>query len=246
MKSFLAIALFWVSFQETVVAGIEPPANLRVEVISPTQVKLIWSGNIDDFCYQVRVKEKSETKWNEFLVTAPSTNRRINNLKAGTVYLWEVQCCGKSKKEVSEFIKGENFITFSNCHAPQEISMVRSGLDYLIVNWDDNDASKFEVKIHEQGTGDNKIYFTEHSTIRIDKLMPYTEYEISISSYCNETDLTGSVFSESEIFSTNSFLQNDFERVVYAGNNSTTKINNPNHKNDFECEIDKFIWSGGF
>ncbi len=230
MKCFLTIAFLSVLFQKNVTAGISPPANLRTEVTSPTQVKLIWSGSIDDYSYQVRVKAISETTWSEFIVTAPSTNRRINNLKEGTAYCWEVQCCGKSKKDVSGFIKGEDFITFTDCIAPQEITMVRSGLDYLIVNWEDNGAVKYEVKIHESGVTDKKIYFTQNSTIRIDNLLPYTEYEIAISSFCNETDLTGSVFSESETFSTYSFLQNDFERLEYSDNNSVSSDSKINPK----------------
>ncbi len=222
MKSILTLVLLSIIFQVKVFAMIEQPSNLKAEVTSPTQVKLSWSGSIDDFCYQVRVKEKSETIWSEFLVTAPSTNRRINNLKIGSSYYWEVQCCGKSKKDVSGFIKGENFITFSNCHAPEEMTMIRSGLDYLIVNWDDNGSSKYEVKIHEADKKESKIYFTQNNTMRIDNLLPYTEYEISISSFCKDEDLTGSVFSEAETFSTYSFLQNDFERLEYAEKNSSS------------------------
>ncbi|GDX53148.1 hypothetical protein LBMAG27_21950 [Bacteroidota bacterium] len=222
MKTILTIALLSIIFQVKVFAVIEQPTNLKAEVTSPTQVKLSWSGSIDDYCYQVRLKEKSESIWSEFLVTAPSTNRRINNLKVGSSYSWEVQCCGKSKKEVSGFIKGENFITFSDCHAPEEITMIRSGLDYLIVNWDDNGSSKYEVKIHEADKNESKIYFTQNNSIRLDNLLPYTEYEISISSFCKEQDLTGSVFSEAETFSTYSFLQNDFQRLEYAEKSSSS------------------------
>ncbi len=220
MKYFLTLTLFSVLLQENVKAEISKPNKLKAEVISSSQVKLNWVGSMDDFCYQVRVKLKNETAWTEYIVAAPSINRRINNLIPGASYNWEVQCCGKSKKEVSGYIKGDDFIPFTNCNAPQEISMVRSGLDYLIVNWDENGSSKYEVKIKDAINSEIKIYFTQNSTIRIDNLLPYTEYEISISSFCKDTDLTGSVFSEAETFSTYSFLQNDFERVAISDNNS--------------------------
>ncbi len=219
MKFTLSLAFFTLVVYSISLAGTEQPSNLKTEVTSATQVKLIWSGNIDDYCYQLRVKEKSGAEWNEYIVMAPSTNRRISNLKAGTSYTWEVQCCGKSKRDISGFIKGADFTTFSDCHAPEEISMVRSGLDYLILNWDDIGASKYEVKIQEIGASNSSVYFTQNNTMRIDNLSSYTEYEISISSYCKETDLTGSVFSQPEIFSTYSFLQNDFERLEFSENN---------------------------
>lgn len=216
MKFILTSAFFVLFFHSFTIAGNEKPGNLKTEVTSASQVKLIWSGNIDDYCYRLRLKEKNGTEWNEYLVMAPSTNRRINNLKAGTTYSWEVQCCGKSKRDVSEFIKGDDFITFSDCHAPDELNLVRSGLDYMIINWEDNGAARYEVKIQESGSNKSENYFTQNNSIRIDNLSPYTEYEISISSYCSGKDLSGSVFSPAEIFSTYSFLQNDFERVEYS------------------------------
>lgn len=59
MKTILTIALLSIIFQVKVFAVIEQPTNLKAEVTSPTQVKLSWSGSIDDYCYQVRLKEKA-------------------------------------------------------------------------------------------------------------------------------------------------------------------------------------------
>ena len=226
MKFTFTLIFLAVSATTFAKTNFEQPTNLKAEVISATQVKLSWSGGINDVTYKVRVKEKSETVWSEFLVIAPSTNRRVNNLKPNSTYQWEIQSCGKAKKDISENTSGESFTTFSSCQAPDAIAMVRSGLDYLIVDWEENGSSKYEVRIRASNTEEWTSYFTQNNSMRIDNLQPYTEYEVEASSYCKETDLMGSVYSSSQIFSTHSFLQTDFERVTYA-DNIPTKNNSP-------------------
>ncbi len=221
MKFYLTLTSILIFSAFISSAAFDSPSNLKSEVISATQVKLSWSGGMNDLSYNVRVKEKSETVWTEYLVTAPSTNRRISNLKPGSTYQWEVQSIGKSKREISEKISGEIFTTFSSCNAPDAMAMMRSGLDYLIVDWEDNGSSKYEVRIREINTTEWNSFFTQNNSMRIDNLLPYTEYEVKTSSYCKETDISSSIFSDTQTFSTHSFLQNDFERVTYTENNSS-------------------------
>ena len=218
MKNIFTITFFEILLQISICNAIDTPANLKAEVINQSQVKLSWTGSINDYSYDVRIKEMNSSVWNEFVVLAPSTNRRVNNLNSNTEYEWQVRCTNKSKKEIAAYINGNNFVTFSSCKAPEEITMVRSGIDYLIINWDDQDAEKYQIRIREEKTMEWVTYFIEKNAIRIDKLLPYTEYEVSISAYCNKEDIAGSVFSSSEIFDTHSFLQNDYERVIFENN----------------------------
>ncbi len=228
MKNIYTLIFFAFIYQSIIQTTTAQPFDMKVEVLSPTQVKLTWTGSVDDESYDVRMKEINDAIWSDFIVLAPSTNRRINNLKPSSIYMWEVRCVNKKKKEKLFFVNGADFTTFSSCKAPQELTMVQSGLDYVFVNWDENGSFKYEVKVQEVGSIDSKIYFTQNSFLRINNLTPYSEYEVSVSSYCKETDLTGSVYSDIEIFETHSFLQSDFERVMYLNSNSIETSSNQN------------------
>lgn len=216
MKHFFASLLLFSIIHFTASAtDIDAPRNLKVESLSPTQVKIFWQGSIDDYCYIIRIKPTTDTAWTKYFMLSPCTNRRINGLKPSTTYEWEIKKYGWARHAVSPFRKGQSFTTFSDCSSPGSITMVRSGIDYLIVNWENNGGAKYAVQLREAGTQQWNTYYTQNNIMRIDALQPYTDYEVQVSSFCFEDATAGSPYSAPETFTTHTFLQNDFQRMVY-------------------------------
>ncbi len=216
MKILLSSLLLFLAVTKISSAQKSDPAKLKAEVVSPTQAKLSWAGDMNDENYQLEVKAKNETLWSIYTVNAPSTNRRINNLKPSTTYEWRVMSIGKTKRDNSAYAHGEIFTTYSDCLAPQAISLQSGGIDYINIEWEENGSAKYSVRIRQKETEDWTVFSTTQNKIRIENLNSYTEYEVQVNSFCKESDLQGSMYSESNYFSTISFLSQDFDRVSYT------------------------------
>lgn len=65
------------------------PVAIKTESISENQAKITWSGNIDNFDYQVNYREKNAgSEW--YNLVTPRENLTISNLKPNTTYEYTV------------------------------------------------------------------------------------------------------------------------------------------------------------
>ncbi|MBS7253178.1 fibronectin type III domain-containing protein [Flavobacterium branchiicola] len=95
------------------------PLGIKTEGISENQAKVSWSGNIDNFDYQVKYREKnSGSEW--YSLVTPRENIAISNLKANTTYEYTVGAsCDAGKythstiKEFTTLVRDE--IAFQGC-----------------------------------------------------------------------------------------------------------------------------------
>ena len=95
------------------------PLAIKTDGISQDQAKISWSGNIDNYDYQVNYREKNaDSEW--YKLVTPRENLTISNLKPNTVYEYTVGAScdvGKythsSVKEFTTLAKDE--ITFQGC-----------------------------------------------------------------------------------------------------------------------------------
>ncbi|MBW1656232.1 fibronectin type III domain-containing protein [Flavobacterium quisquiliarum] len=95
------------------------PLAINVEGISENQAKVTWSGNIDNFDYQVNYREKNaDSEW--YKVVTPRENIVITNLKPNTTYEYTVgSSCDVGKythstvKEFKTLVRDE--IAFQGC-----------------------------------------------------------------------------------------------------------------------------------
>lgn len=95
------------------------PLAIKTDGISQDQAKISWSGNIDNYDYQVNYREKNaDSEW--YKLVTPRESLTISNLKPTTVYEYTVGAScdvGKythsSVKEFTTLAKDE--ITFQGC-----------------------------------------------------------------------------------------------------------------------------------
>ncbi|WP_264551413.1 fibronectin type III domain-containing protein [Flavobacterium sp. N2038] len=95
------------------------PLGIKTDGISENQAKVSWSGNIDNFDYQVKYREKnSGSEW--YSLVTPRENITISNLKANTTYEYTVgSSCDVGKythstiKEFTTLVRDE--IAFQGC-----------------------------------------------------------------------------------------------------------------------------------
>ncbi len=95
------------------------PLAINVDGISENQAKVSWSGNIDNFDYQVNYREKNaDSEW--YKVVTPRENVVITNLKPNTTYEYSVgSSCDVGKythstvKEFNTLVRDE--IAFQGC-----------------------------------------------------------------------------------------------------------------------------------
>ena len=95
------------------------PLAIKTDGISQDQAKISWSGNIDNYDYQINYREKNaDSEW--YKLVTPRENLTISNLKPNTVYEYTVGAScdvGKythsSVKEFTTLAKDE--ITFQGC-----------------------------------------------------------------------------------------------------------------------------------
>ncbi len=199
-------------------------SGLKSEVISSSQVKVAWEGSLSDKSYEVRRREVNSSFWIYNTVTAPSTSRRFTNLKPATTYEWEVRIVGGKN---DAFVAGEKFTTFSNCELPDDYTIHYSGLTSATLNWSyGNNIDKYAVRIKAVDEEVWKTYFTDYTSLTLNELQPYTEYEWQVSSYCSATSETGSAFSPSQYFSTESYLQLGLNQVMINRKSPSKKTSN--------------------
>ncbi|WP_417940285.1 fibronectin type III domain-containing protein [Flavobacterium sp. RS13.1] len=95
------------------------PLAIATSGISENQAKIIWSGNIDNYDYQVNYREKNaDSEW--YKLVTPRENVTLSNLKPNTVYEYTVGAsCEVGKythstiKEFTTLVKDE--IAFQGC-----------------------------------------------------------------------------------------------------------------------------------
>ncbi len=95
------------------------PLAIKTDGISENQAKISWTGNIDNFDYQVKYREKNaSSEW--YNLVTPRENITISNLKPNTVYEYSVgSSCDIGKythssiKEFTTLVRDE--IAFQGC-----------------------------------------------------------------------------------------------------------------------------------
>ncbi|SFC79014.1 DNA/RNA non-specific endonuclease [Flavobacterium phragmitis] len=95
------------------------PLAINVEGISENQAKVTWSGNLDNFDYQVNYREKNaDSEW--YKIVTPRESVTISNLKPNTTYEYTVGAsCDVGKythstvKEFQTLVRDE--IAFQGC-----------------------------------------------------------------------------------------------------------------------------------
>lgn len=220
-SAIMAVVFILFSMSLSMAQSSSPLSGIKSEVISSTQVKVSWEGSISDKAYEIRRRENNNSFWVYNTVTAPSTSRRFTNLKPATTYEWEVRIVGGKN---DTFVPGGQFTTFSNCELPDDYTIHYSGLTGATLNWSyGNNIEKYAVRVKTVDEEAWKTYYTDYTSLTLNGLQPYTEYEWQVSSYCSATSEMGSAFSTSQYFSTESYLQLGLNQVMINRKNLLKK-----------------------
>ncbi|MEP6928837.1 MAG: fibronectin type III domain-containing protein, partial [Flavobacterium sp.] len=80
------------------------PLAIKTDGISQDQAKISWSGNIDNYDYQVNYREKNaDSEW--YKLVTPRESLTISNLKPNTVYEYTVGASCDVGKYTHSFVK---------------------------------------------------------------------------------------------------------------------------------------------
>lgn len=169
----------------------KPAAQLAASVINSTTVKLTWIGTQKDFSYRVRYRPVGVLTWTTYNVQAPTCTRRVNDLKPGTSYQWQVQTqFSRSPRDTSFFTNGPNFKPWEPCETPQGLVTMMSGAGCASLMWvPAGEEVQYKVRIRPEGTKEWLTYTTDKNVLTVSELEPNQGYEWDVTAKCKSSDM---------------------------------------------------------
>jgi len=182
------------------------PVKLNAEVINTTTVKLTWEGGKKDYAYRVRSREAGRLDWAAYYtIKAPTSVRRLSNLRPGVKYEWQVQTMySDSRHDTSHFIAGPSFTTFSDCDKPGNMEARVLSSSTVILRWEYmSPGALYMVKIKMKRDSSFTTYNTNTNNLVVGGLEPGKGYEWAMMAYCDGTLGGGhSDFTDTTLFVT--------------------------------------------
>ncbi len=191
MKHILWLILFTAAFQTPLLSKpVKGPApgELSYQVINSSSIKLIWQGSLRDYIYTLRYRVKGSSQWTYYSIEAPTTVRRVFNLVPATWYEWQVQTAfSSSKKDTSSFVKGPDFVTGVDCHAPDYLNATVLENNKTIFRWEmTSPEAVYTVRVREKGKDEWSIYQTSINNLLLSDLNEGKIYQWDVSVTCDE------------------------------------------------------------
>jgi hypothetical protein len=186
--SFLLVVPF-VSFSN--VEKGKPAAQLAAAVLNSTTVKLTWIGTQKDFSYRVRYRPVGVLTWTTYNVQAPTCTRRVNDLKPGTSYQWQVQTqFSKSTRDTSSYTNGPNFKPWEPCETPQGLVTMMDGNTGAALMWlPTGDSVQYNVRMRQEGPKEWITYTTDKNVLTVSELESNKGYEWDVTAQCKASDM---------------------------------------------------------
>lgn len=174
------------------------PSQLAVHPINANSVKFSWQGNLRDYMYNLRYRIKGTTQWTYYNIEAPTTVRRVFNLVPATWYEWQVQAAfSLNKRDTTAFVKGPDFVTGIDCHAPEYLQASIIDQNKAVFRWEVvNTNAVYTFRIREKGSEQWRSYQTSGTNLLLTDLSSGKYYEWDVTVLCDEKLQLSSANSE--------------------------------------------------
>ena len=177
--------------------------------------------------YKIRYKEIGTSPWSyKNNIDSTSTSRVLNNLSQLTSYIWQIRAHCDTISNFSNWSQVDTFYTTTNiCPTPNNLTTSNITHMSAQANWDLLPTAhryKVHYRILNTNTWSNLSLINGNSdSTNIPVLQQNTTYEWQIMAFHDSTLNMGSLWSQSDTFTTSTFLPAPFNPIVNTSLGST-------------------------
>ena len=177
--------------------------------------------------YKIRYKELGSGPWSyKNNIDSTSTSRTLNNLSQLTNYIWQIRAHCDTISNFSNWSQVDTFFTTSNiCPTPNNLTTSNITHMSAQANWDLLPTAhryKVHYRILNTNTWSNLSLINGNSdSTNIPVLQQNTTYEWQIMAFHDSTLNMGSLWSQSDTFTTSTFIPAPFNPIVNTSLGST-------------------------
>lgn len=177
--------------------------------------------------YKIRYKEIGTSPWSyKNNIDSTSTSRVLNNLSQLTSYIWQIRAHCDTISNFSNWSQVDTFYTTTNiCPTPNNLTSSYITHMSAQANWDLLPTAhryKVHYRILNTNTWSNLSLINGNSdSTNIPVLQQNTTYEWQIMAFHDSTLNMGSLWSQSDTFTTSTFLPAPFNPIVNTSLGST-------------------------
>ena len=239
MKYLILTTLFF-SFVTLTFSQCQRPDTTFENNVYYYSANLNWSSSSNTSYYKIRYKEINSSQWQyKNNIDSSQTNKTLNNLISQSIYIWQIRThCDTNNINISSWTPVDSFITTTNaCQTPTGLTTSAITHNSAQANWDTlGTANRYKIHYRIINTNSwlnlNLVSGTIGNT-NIPVLQQNTTYEWQIMAYHDSTLNMGSLWSISEVFTTGTFVYEQFDPNV----TSSVQSNLCNSPTEFEIII---------
>ena len=239
MKYLILTTLFF-SFVTVTFSQCQRPDTTFENNVYYYSANLNWSSSSNTSYYKIRYKEINSSQWQyKNNIDSSQTNKTLNNLISQSIYIWQIRThCDTNNINISSWTPVDSFITTTNaCQTPNGLTTSAITHNSAQANWDTlGTADRYKIHYRIINTNSwlnlNLVSGTIGNT-NIPVLQQNTTYEWQIMAYHDSTLNMGSLWSISEVFTTGTFVYEQFDPNV----TSSLQSNLCNSPTEFEIII---------
>ena len=239
MKYLILTTLFF-SFVTLTFSQCQRPDTTFENNVYYYSANLNWSSSSNTSYYKIRYKEINSSQWQyKNNIDSSQTNKTLNNLISQSIYIWQIRThCDTNNINISSWTPVDSFITTTNvCQTPNPLTTSAITHNSAQANWDTlGTADRYKIHYRIINTNSwlnlNLVSGTIGNT-NIPVLQQNTTYEWQIMAYHDSTLNMGSLWSISEVFTTGTFVYEQFDPIV----TSSLQSNLCNSPTEFEIII---------
>ena len=239
MKYLILTTLFF-SFVTVTFSQCQRPDTTFENNVYYYSANLNWSSSSNTSYYKIRYKEINSSQWQyKNNIDSSQTNKTLNNLISQSIYIWQIRThCDTNNINISSWTPVDSFITTTNaCQTPTGLTTSAITHNSAQANWDTlGTADRYKIHYRIINTNSwlnlNLVSGTIGNT-NIPVLQQNTTYEWQIMAYHDSTLNMGSLWSTSEVFTTGTFVYEQFDPIV----TSSLQSNLCNSPTEFEIII---------
>jgi agmatine/peptidylarginine deiminase len=183
----------------------EVPANLSTTNIGSASATLNWTPVAGATGYVIRGTVQGSSNFQEFTLNNGSASSfNVNILAPNADYQWQIRtnCDGGGQSDWSLF----SLFSTNACIAPSGLNVSNTGATSAILNWSAvPGATGYQVRGRPIGAGGYQLIDVGAGATSLNtgnQLVPLTNYEWSVRTYCNPAKTATSPWPTNNIFST--------------------------------------------
>ena len=203
------------------------PQNTFANNIYFFSAQVNWNVVSGAHHYKIRYKEIGTSPWSyKNNIDSTSTSRVLNNLSQLTSYIWQIRAHCDTISNFSNWSQVDTFYTTTNiCPTPNNLTTSNITHMSAQANWDLLPTAhryKVHYRILNTNTWSNLSLINGNSdSTNIPVLQQNTTYEWQIMAFHDSTLNMGSLWSQSDTFTTSTFIPAPFNPIVNTSLGST-------------------------